>query len=127
MTEAKPTPKPRSAFLPILLLMVGLAICAGVGLAFVPLVECEACLGMGVVDHEELIKVVENRWGSAYALSGFNNRPQSELFPCEWCAMSGRTTALRKLTEESPPGRGLSREFGVDVLREIKLRRSSAP
>ena len=51
MTEAKPTPKPRSAFLPVLLIVVGLVIVAGVVVAFVPLVECDVCVGLGNVTH----------------------------------------------------------------------------
>ena len=34
------TPKPRSSFLPLLLIIVGLVICVGVVVAFVPLVAC---------------------------------------------------------------------------------------
>ena len=41
MTKAKPDPKHRSAFLPIMLLVVGLVVVAGVVVVFVPLVECE--------------------------------------------------------------------------------------
>ena len=40
-------PKHRSAFLPIMLLVVGLVICLGIVLMFVPLVECGFCMGLG--------------------------------------------------------------------------------
>ena len=61
MTEPNPTPKPRSAFLPVMLVVVGLAIVAGVVLVFVPMVECEVCLGaQNVTFHEYTTVQLEN-------------------------------------------------------------------
>ena len=43
-------PKPLSSYLPILLIIVGLVVCLAVVVgAFVPLVECRRCGGLGVV------------------------------------------------------------------------------
>ena len=50
MTEAKPDSKPRSAFLPIMLIVVT---CVGLVVAFVPLVECDNCLGAGNLTAKE--------------------------------------------------------------------------
>ena len=55
------TAKPRSSFLPILLLIVGVVICAGAVLLFKPMVECEVCLGaQNVTFHEYTIVQLEN-------------------------------------------------------------------
>ena len=74
------TPKPRSAFIPIMLLIVGVVICAGVVLAFVPLVECDICLGMGSFTESP---PDFNGW---YA------------WTCDWCSERGVLTLFRKLT-----------------------------
>ena len=41
--QSKPDPKPRSAFLPVMLILVGLVICAGVVFTFVPIATCPQC------------------------------------------------------------------------------------
>ena len=40
-------PKPRSSFLLIMLIIVGLLVCSGLVLVFVPIVECRDCGGSG--------------------------------------------------------------------------------
>ena len=46
MTESKP----RFSFLPVMLLLVGMVLCAVVVVAFVPLVQCGYCKGEGFLD-----------------------------------------------------------------------------
>ena len=41
----KPTPKPRSSFLPVMLIVVCVAVCAGA--TFLPVFECGVCDGRG--------------------------------------------------------------------------------
>ena len=53
MTETKPDPKPRSAFMPIMLIVVGLVIAVGVVVRYVPFFKCEACVGLGTISRGE--------------------------------------------------------------------------
>ena len=93
MTDARPDSKPRSAFLPILLLVVGFVICAGMTV-FVPLVDCDVCLGVGSLSGYEFtilnpttpLDDARNLWSII----------------CEWCDETGKTTLWTKLYKTPP-------------------------
>ena len=94
-------PKPRSAFLPIMLLIVALVICAGVVVAFVPLVECDPCYGLGSVSLDDL-QAYEDSTGS-----GGEGVPRyREGWSCRFCSGSGRVTLravwLNEIPEREP-------------------------
>ena len=80
-----PDPKERSAFLPIMLLVVGLVVIAGVVLAFVLTVDCEACEGLGTLDYDA--------WGGRRW-----SEPQI-VWACYWCQGKGSITLYRMLIE----------------------------
>ena len=46
--------KTRSNFLPTILIVVAVVICAGVVMAFLPIMDCTACLGVGTITVEEM-------------------------------------------------------------------------
>jgi len=116
MTESKPDPKPRSAFMPILLIVVGLVICAGVVVAFVPLVDCEGCVGVGTATAAEWHAVVG--WDE-------EDEPYSgpDIFLCGACFNTGSATLHVKLSREPDGHVG---EY-VEVWEEIKQNRQSTP
>ena len=113
-------PKPRSSFLPIMLLVVGLVIVAGVVLVFVPLVECEACAGVGTLTTDEW-----NALESSIKL----NRDSGELaYSCEWCTGTDRTTLWREMgdaRQHNDHNDSLRQTFGVDALHKILKNRQS--
>ena len=101
-----------------MLILVGVVICAGVVLVFVPMVECEACGGLGTLSREEVPALFETRtWRIYYAT----------YWPCNWCKGSGETTALRKVLEDLPNHLDLRKEFGEYALRHIQDNRKSTP
>ena len=109
---------PRSAFLPILLLIVGVVVCVGLVLAFVPLMECESCAGVVTLSLEEWnslnpTMLVIGKYGPAYA--------------CDWCERTGTTSLLRKVFQEPPEDNDLRRYFEVNVLRTFVKARLSTP
>ena len=88
-------PKPRSSFLPILLIVVCLVIVAGVVLAFVPLVECEGCIGIGAITTRDQTEEV--------AEDGSDISASREVFwTCEVCSGKGSVTMLRSLKKFPP-------------------------
>ena len=104
-------PKPRSSFLPILLLIVGLVVCAGVGVAvFVPMVECEECSGIGKVTAKDAV-LLESVTGA-----------QPSGSPCTWCKGPGRTS-LRKYVFEDPPDRLQNYVPKEAILKFIEMRK----
>ena len=88
-------------------------------IAFVPLVECEACLGLGLTSGEELKWLIENR--------GTNVSMTLSQFHCKWCADIGRTTVLREFLKEPSPNDDLSRVFERDAIHKILERRNYIP
>ena len=124
MTEVRPTPKTRSAFLPIMLVVMGLVIVAGAVVAFVPLVECNGCFGAGYISWSEFEQLFPNI-GIQIVLE--------PAWSCVWCVSTGQITVWRKVTENPPDDdRHLSQKYsGVRNLenrvQEIIARRSSTP
>ena len=90
-------PKPRSYFLPIMLLVVGLVICVGVVLVFMPVVECHNCFGLGTLTAEDL---------AAYLVPKFqvdgNRITISQGYTCEVCLGKGKLPLYQKWVSEQP-------------------------
>ena len=110
MTEKKP----RSSFLPIMLLIVGVVVVAGVVVAFVPLIDCEGCLGVGsatAAEWEGVLGVAED--------DGISMGP----ITCDVCSGGGSTTLLVTIAEE--PDAVMS-SF-LFVWEEIRRNRQSTP
>ena len=118
--------KPRSAFLPILLLIVGVVVCAGVVLAFVPMVECECCEGLGTLSQEECFFLIDSTETGFFLSHGAFDLAFAAGVPCKWCGGGGNTSALRTLMEEPPDDIDLGR-FGKDLIDEVWSRRQSTP
>ena len=81
-----PNPKPRSYFLPIMLIVVGFVICAGLVLVFVPTVQCNVCAGIGTY-REDL-----PNFSSGLGLSSQIERT------CIWCSGRGSIRLLQRMT-----------------------------
>ena len=86
MTEAKPDPKPRSSFLPIFLVTVGLVVCLALVGSVVLMRDCAYCLGLAQFTDSEF-----------QLLNGdLNPNPVSypfeERFDCDECSGTGRMT-----------------------------------
>ena len=86
MTESQLPPNPRSAFLPVLFLFVGLVIVAG--LTFIPFVQCPDCEGNGYSDWNP-----DDNPGSTYAPL-FHKCPTCGAAPAN---PGGKVSLLRKL------------------------------
>ena len=108
-------PKPHSSFLPIMLLMVGLVVVAGVVLAIVPLVECEACAGVATLTYEDC-QILEQMWD----LPG----PYADVLyfvrRCDWCQGQGETTLwLKASLDPTEDEEQLGSIYGKARLREL--------
>ena len=110
--------KPRSAFLPILLLLVVLVVIFVGVVMFVPLVECEGCTGIGALSIHELALV---------AGSKFNSYNESAPLACSWCSGSGKWTLFSREFEEVRPGLCLRHFFPKYVFKFLHERRSCTP
>lgn len=121
MTEAKPDPKTRSSFLPIMLLVVGLVVCAGLVAWFAPLVECEACLGLRSFNFQEWKAILAPTGGCRFVPGG--------QWKCEWCEEAGRTTLWRRLIEKPPEDIDLRspQVLGLESVYRILESRQSTP
>ena len=73
-------PKKRSLFLPIMLIVVGLMVVAGVVFVFVPMVKCGYCNGLGYLTEEENAGILG---GSSWELDDVDK------WECEYCLASG--------------------------------------
>ena len=90
--RSMPEQERRFSFLPIMLLIVGLVVVAGVVLVFVPVVECEACVGIG--------KAAGVEWGRVEFKTDV--QPKGGFWPwtCSYCSGRGVITLLRNHTEK---------------------------
>ena len=111
-------PKPRSAFLPIMLLVLGLVF-LGVLLVRVPLVDCVVCQGLGTVTKAD-IKIVNNRRDRLTA-------DDNEVFlNCWYCLQTGRITLVKRVLEKPSAHNDLN-IFEKEFYRQIKRNRQSIP
>ena len=89
MTEKKA----RSAFVPIMLLIVVALVLV---IALVPMVECEGCFG--------LITLTSDEWDQYSPFEVSDDYDGIEyIVSCEWCALTGRTTLWRKVSDDPLP------------------------
>ena len=89
MTEKKS----RSAFLPIMLLVVGSVVCAGVVLAFVPMATCTICYGLGVLTQGEIWDEMSQE--SRERQTGDMETAREKMFiGCVHCVQKEKTTFL---------------------------------
>ena len=121
-----PTPKPRSAFLPIMLIIVGLVVCAGV-VASVPLVECGVCLGVGGFTRGEFVTLIYQDRDVPIEVMGIHltqARIDEKISVCDWFAEKGRISLFRKwVMKKTNPG---WRDY-VETDRRIRENRQSTP
>ena len=94
MPDATPDPKPRSAFLTVMLLVVCVGVVVGV-VAFVPVGECEACLGVRSFTFKEWVEIHRTETGGCAFVGGGR-------VMCEWCGKAGKTTLWQKLMRAPP-------------------------
>ena len=117
MTEKKSS----SAFLPILLLVVGVVIVAGVVFWFVPLVKCDYCLGVGMLTHREIPLIQEDDY--MYRTFPPDRDPDLDkiFWKCDWCSGKTRIALARRWGQGEP---GLKLEpYEMDSLRRaLELR-----
>ena len=83
MTESKS----RSPFLTILFIFVGVVICAALVVAFVPVVSCDWCKGVGWMTNGEVL-ILSGRTADASDKSAYN-------WICRWCSGNCRRTLFR--------------------------------
>ena len=93
-------------------------VCVGVGL-FLPMLECEACLGVGKLSGKEQWLLYETGKLADYAFM--------ISWPCEWCKGSGETTALRRVMEDLPDHLATHKYYLEDAMHEILDRRENSP
>ena len=119
MTEKKS----RSAFVPILLLVVGVVVCAGVALPFAPIVECVDCQGLGFLFFKELDVESEK---NAEELADL--RTGSPDLICVNCSASGKISAIRRWElSEDPTLRMWYLYISKEDVGLIKQNRQSNP
>ena len=114
MSEVTPDRKPRSSFLPILLLVVVLVIVAGIVVVFVPMVECGGCVGVGTL--------------SAQEIHGEESARVHRDLPCFWCKGTGKETAWQNVTAEYHTNfDSFVNYYGEAYLRDVLKNRKSTP
>ena len=101
MTEAKPDPRPRSAFLPNMLLVVSMVVCAVVVAVSVPLVSCQVCFGVASFTAEE------------FDLSD-RDRDGLMTWSCSWCDRTGAVSLYRRFVYTG--------EIPIEVIEDPKRR-----
>ena len=97
MTASIQSHRPRSAFLPVMLILVVIAGCFLV--MFPPLGECESCLGAESWSREEIGRYEEKL--RKFRL-GENKYFESDWLFCVWCSSSGRTTLFKRMFKDPP-------------------------
>ena len=120
VVRAMPDPKPRSSYLPMLLIIVGLVVCAGVVLAIVPVMECKACNGLGYVTMGELRDYGDPKTAAAVEDS-FDEDDMDRILAgqCSYCADSGHLSFY----ENSFIDEGERGFYGDHMLSVADLRR----
>ena len=97
MTDAMPDPKSRSSFMPIMLLVVGLVVVAGVVVACVPMVECNVCWGVLRLTVYEVVSL-----DPVHVRAALEDLPR-EYWVCRWCSGEGKVNAITRLFKEPSP------------------------
>ena len=113
MTDSNPVPKHRSAFVKVMLIAVGLVIVAGVVFVFVPLVECNACFGVGALADQEYQQCI--RETSPESEIDVATELEFELtqgpFHCSWCSQAGVVSAYHRWVDYYPQSGDRGYEF----------------
>ena len=131
MTEAKPDPKPRSAFMPILLLVVGLVIVAGVVLVYVPIFTCDQCAGLRMMTYAEIIEArVPSISDYYFDQFRYSSATRDDIaWACGWCHKTGKLKLYMWLTSKDPDSPRKKGEVGPNgqllLERVIEARQSS--
>ena len=127
MTEPKPDPKPHSAFMPVMLLIVGLLVVAAAAVAFEPLFECRGCRGLGKLTYRDATD-------GGLTLSDHLRKkavedPDEPMWICEWCLGIGKLSAFYLLSNNFPATTYMDATApGNDELRDRVLQnRKSTP
>ena len=93
----------RSAFLPLLFIIVGLVVCAGVVLVFVPMVECNVCLGGGTCTVKEYLLDYAEREGFVYdEIKEPDVNEEMALWYCRWCSGKSKIPLFQRWGMEIP-------------------------
>ena len=85
----------------------------GLVLAFVPLVECDTCFGVGAAKRNEWDRLSGRPFSPVFS---------GDIWTCDYCSGRGVITLLRRQTEE--PG---INKFFKDELKQIITNRQSTP
>ena len=107
------------------MLIVGMVVIAGV-VVFVPLVECNGCLGMGswtVKEFNEIYAPEGNEPGDL-SVAQLNEI----MWSCRWCNGQGRISVSKRMFEEIPPDFDpFYSDSNYEAIREVQRNRSSTP
>ena len=126
MAEPTPDSKPRSAFLPIMLLIVGLLGVVG-GLA--PVMECSSCRGLGFITVEEIQEHVNpGMEGDFLEIARLGKMEPEDLYQqCEYCNASGLISIYKRVTIDDATNLTLVIDLDEDTARQILEARQSTP
>ena len=94
--------------------MLIVVVAAALALAFVPLWECDACLGIGSLTRAQLIEAHGDSAGLPYAPNGH--------WECEYCWGLGNINIYRRLTWDFSTRQRLHNPALIDNFREDQLR-----
>ena len=113
--------KSRSAFVPILVLIV---VVLGLVLYLVPLVDCDVCWGLGVLNAEEVLRFM-NPEITAEELN-LRKDLKSPALECLWCGKTGRITLARSWSINPFVGARPESWTGMEMLVDQREKRASA-
>ncbi len=87
--------KERSLFIPLVLLVLGLLVSAGLVMTLLPLVECAGCLGAAEITESDLDVLFVG--GVRFLLPEYRPEPSFVYAVCFECDGRGRSTLFRRI------------------------------
>ena len=120
MTEKKP----RSSFLPVLFLVVVATVLV---LAFVPMVECDVCIGVGQWTGREFGTASHDVDTIPYYGVPANYDPDEPEPPCPWCKGKARIPVYKKSVMEKPEDIKAMQADNAWIFQRIVKNRHSIP
>ena len=122
-------PKRRSALLPMMLIVVVVIAVAGVVVAFVPIVECDMCLGVGTMSGKDSSMLVHDMVNLRFDESNLppaGNWNKIE-WSCPWCSGNSKITPFRRWGMEMPEIIRREQAEKSHDFRRLRELRMSAP
>ena len=89
------TPRTRSSFVPMLLIGVGALVCVGLVAMYVPIMECDVCMGLVLVTNAE-------GWEGWPSEMHPDFEPNGTYWACDRCDEKGKITLSRRLFDRHP-------------------------